>query len=110
MMNHFEDIEKKIPFVENEEYVDALIKSSTEKAIAQSKIVARHKRMKYPKLAVAAAVAVLIIVGAVQIRKQENLLSAPPQAASPIDEFLNDISDEDAMMLTYYEIEEISEY
>ncbi len=110
-MKDFENIGKRMPYTEDKEYVSKLIERSTEAALQQqpkAKTVSLRK-----KWMAAAAVAVVLLAGAGAIFHQQ--AEEPVQqvvaeeTSGPIDEFLDDLSDEDVQLLAYYEIEEIPE-
>lgn len=103
------DIEKRLPYQESEEYIDALIDRTTQNAIthhAQS-----HSKWRVTIMALSAAAVTLLVVG-ISITLFNGQTSQPISMSSqgPLDEFLNTLSDEEAAQLQYYEIEEIPEY
>lgn len=101
------DIEKRLPYQESEEYLDALIYRTTQNAIthhAQS----RSKRRR-TIMALSAAAVTLLVVG-ITLFNRQSPQSMPMSSQGPLDEFLNTLSDEEAVQLQYYEIEEIPEY
>ena len=105
-----ENIGKRLPYSESDEYLDSLIDKATENAIARKSRprVNRHLGML---LASAAAVALLVIgIGLSAHRHGHGSTVVATQTGSPLDEFLNSLSDEEAVQLQYYEIEEIPEY
>ncbi|MCR4582387.1 MAG: hypothetical protein K5764_02380 [Prevotella sp.] len=110
-MKDFENIGKGMPYAEDKDYVSALVESATEKALHQEPKT-KTIRLKAKWMAAAAASAVLI-AGA-GITYHYSLAETQPQVAEetmgPIDIFLNNLSDEDAQLLTSYEIEGISEF
>lgn len=103
------DIGKKLPYSENNEYLDSLIDRVTENAIKRHPQLERKRRWRMMASAVAAVAMVLVVVGV-------TLFNAPMrsndalQPTGPIDEFLNSLTDEEVAALPYYEIEEIPEY
>ena len=104
------DIGKKMPYHESEAYLGHLIEQATEQAI-----IHEHKRKSSGRLAVmltsAAAVVLLVVgIGLTVINHGSNKALASQQVESPIDQFLNTLSDEEVAQLPYYEIEEIPEY
>ena len=110
MNDFFNDIGKKMPYQENEAYLDHLIEQATKQAIMQG-----HKRRSSPRLAMiitSAAAVVLLVVGiGLTVINHGNKTATPvQQVESPIDQFLSSLSDEEVAQLPYYEIEEIPEY
>lgn len=109
-MKDFENIGKKLPYSESQEYLDTLIAQTTEAAISQSgrsKTTARQ----LPRLAIAAAIACLLaFTGITLLQPTAEQQTAQTESASPIDQFLNDLTDEEVQLLAYYDIEEIPEY
>ena len=110
-MKQFETIGKKMPYSEQEQYLDELISRSTETAIRQApRRSTGIRRMRY---SIAAALALLVAVGTTLLMTPSAPAPATAQSAnnlSPIDQFLSNISDEEAQMLAYYDIEDIPEY
>jgi len=110
-MKDFENIGKGMPYAEDKDYVSRLVESATEKALHQaSKAKTIHLKAKW--MATAAAVAVLIAGAGITYHHSQ--AETQPQMAEetigPIDIFLSSLSDEDAQLLTSYEIEEMSEF
>ncbi|MBR4802129.1 MAG: hypothetical protein IK041_04895 [Bacteroidales bacterium] len=110
-MEKFEEISKQMPYSESEEYLDSLVAKVTRQALeseasgrATENGFAGRRRIRPLWIggAVAAAAAVLLffILG----RNSDNVT----QDIGPIDKYLASISDEEAMQLSYYEIEEYS--
>ena len=98
-----------MPYKESEAYLNQLISQSTENAISQApKRTATIRRMRY--IAAAAAVALLVTIGVTQFTGTSEPQMAQTEQAGPLDEFLNSLSDEEAQLLAYYDIEEIPEY
>ena len=58
----------------------------------------------------AAGLIMLIGIGVTVFNLGDKSATVPLQDQSPLDEFLNTLSDEEAAQLQYYEIEEIPEY
>lgn len=103
---------KKIgmPYQETDEYVSKLVSKATETAVRMQQQSMKPASHKYA----VAAVAALLLAGASityyvkkEVPKQQ---LAVVHQASPVDDFLNCISDEEAQMLPYYELEVIPEY
>ncbi len=124
-MKKFEDIQKRMPYTESEDYLDQLVQKATEKAILQRKQPVAKMRSIYTFVASAAAVLLLLTIGITQFRSHDDQMATIQQETSslmadngsvsmedagPIDEFLNSLSDEEAQMLAYYEMEDIPEY
>ena len=112
MKTDFENIGKKLPYAEDADYVARLVERTTEEALRQQS-QARTVSLGRKWTLVAAAAAVLLL-GGVGLSYYGKLTPATQQVAestsSPVDDFLNSLSDEDAGLLAYYAIEEIPEY
>ena len=110
MKDVINDIGKKLPYEENEEYLDGLIARATEGAIKhQAAMLAKRRWRK--RVTSAAAVAIIAIgIGTAVWKVQQQQARATMASESPIDEFLNTLTDEEVAQLPYYEIEEIPEY
>ena len=105
-----DEIGKKMPYNESEEYLDNLINRATEQAIKQH-AVGRGRHRWTVMAASAAAVALLLISIGVTVMNYESRQNAVTlQAEGPIDEFLSSLTDEEVAQLPYIEIEEIPEY
>ena len=103
------DIEKRLPYQENDEYLDSLIDSATEHAITHH----AHSRSKWRVsiMAISAAAVTLLVIGSgISLFNGQASQPVPMNSQGPLDEFLNTLSDEEAAQLQYYEIEEIPEY
>lgn len=124
-MKKFEDIQKRMPYTESEDYLDQLVQKATENAILQGKQPVAKRRSIYTFVASAAAVLLLLTIGITQFRSHDDQMATMQQESSslmadngsvsmedagPIDEFLNSLSDEEAQMLAYYEMDDIPEY
>ncbi len=130
-MKEFDDIEKRMPYDEKDEYIDQLVERATEKAIKEGeksflqRVLEPKVRPLYAGVAAAAVVLLLFTVGITQLRTHEDQVAILQQesevlmadsstesadVAGPIDEFLNGLSDEEIQMLAYYEMEDIPEY
>lgn len=104
------DIGKKMPYSESEEYLDGLIDRTTDQAIKRQAMGRRRRRWGV-MLASAAAVALLVIsIGLTVISNESQQPAVTLQSGGPIDEFLGSLSDEEVAQLPYIEIEEIPEY
>ncbi len=105
----FQEIDKRLPYSESDEYLDGLVERATEEALMHRAAgpVKRH----WALIASAAAAALLVISIGVRLLNNETQPAAVPlHSSGPIDEFLNTLTDEEVAMLPYYEIEEIPEY
>lgn len=101
---------KQMPYVERDDYLDDLINKATEKAIeckSQKLHSSNHGILFYASISVAASL--LLIAGWFWLNPRHETHIAQ-NVESPIDEFLDGLTDEEVMMLSYYEIEEIPEY
>lgn len=103
-------IGKRLPYNESDRYVDDLVERTTSEALARRPRSANRRHMGMMVASAAAALALIIGVGITLFHdgQQQQLSSAAN--AGPLDEFLNNLSDEEAAQLQYYEIEEIPEY
>lgn len=110
MKDIFDNVGKKMPYQESEEYLDQLIEQASCQAIDRGK-PHLSRRMSWM---IASAVATVVIVIGIGVGlfndKTTTGVAAIPQGQGPIDEFLNTLTDEEVAMLPYYEIEEIPEY
>ncbi len=103
-----EQANKKMPFVEDEGYVDSLVKEVTEKALREGKGGARRVPLR---LVASIAASILLLAGVFTLwhtlspGNADTLVKA--EQRDPLGEFLNNISDEEAQQIEYYEIEEI---
>lgn len=103
------DIEKRLPYQESEEYLDALIDRATENAVTHH--ARRHSRRHITMVALSAAAVTLLVVGiGITLFNGQSSQPVPMNSQGPLDEFLNTLSDDEAAQLPYYEIEEIPEY
>lgn len=106
-MKDFEHIGKQMPYRETEDYLQTLINHSTETALNQS----HHRRPtlgRPVRLAAAAAIAALLVVTAIAIYPSSGTQqTAQVETASPLDQFLGSITDEEAQLLAYYEVEDM---
>lgn len=114
MKDPFNDIGKKMPYRESEEYLDNLIDQATEGAIGRQRAIKPSTwRKRHPLMTIASAAAVILLVIGIAVTVLDNQQSTPAatlKADGPLDEFLNTLSDTEAAQLQYYEIEEIPEY
>lgn len=107
----------RMPYKETEEYVNNLVSRATEQAIRQQH--GQPSRAKISPLrsilAAAAVLALLLTAGGLTYyhtipSPEEMVAEKTEQQLSPVDQFLTELSDEEAQLLAYYEIEEIPEY
>jgi len=109
-MKEFQDIGKKMPFAESRDYINNLIDKSTEMAI-------NHQREKSQKSSIgkwiasaAASVVILAGIGIAYFHSTTSVITTAENVPGPIDQFLNNLTDEEVQMIAYYEIEDIPEY
>ncbi len=133
-----QDMTYKTPYAESDEYVDALVKSATEKAIAQGKGKKGKKKIILTLTSIGAAAACIAIAlnmshvtdsgkwtkenagkniaKASVINKQAKVVNKKSDTQtkqaelSPLDEFMANTSLEEKTMIAYYEVDEIPEY
>lgn len=105
----FNNIGKRLPYQESEEYLNDLIDKSTEKAIMQHSAARKNWR---PMLMAASAAAVTLLILGFGLNLFNGREAQPVSMSnqSPLEEFLSSLSDEEASQLPFYEIEEIPEY
>lgn len=105
-MKEFQNIGKRMPYAESNEYLSQLLSQATEKAISQPVTTTTRTWLA------AAAIATLLAVAGIsyfQHQPTTGQLSASLEE-SPIEQFLNELSDDDVQFLACYDIEEIPEY
>ncbi len=107
-MKVFENIGKRMPFSESEDYVRQLVDNATEKALQQPKA----KTVSMHKMLAAAAVIIVLLAGIGityfdKIATNDSLTAKHSEA--PIEQFLNGLTDDEVQLLAYYDIEEIPE-
>lgn len=110
MNNLMNNIGKKLPYEESEAYLDQLIEQATEHAIRQGR---KNKSSRRLVAMITSAAAVVLLVMGIGLRITNHGGKADAvaqQVESPIDEFLNSLSDEEVALLPDFEIEEIPEY
>ncbi|MBP3839279.1 MAG: hypothetical protein ILA04_09165 [Prevotella sp.] len=108
-MKEMEQFNKKMPYVEHEEYLEQLVERCTENALRRT--ARKAARTKVIRLAIAsAAAAIVLLVGGLVVYNQQPDAMAFAEKEDPIDFFLNNLTDEEAQYLSYYDIEEIPEY
>ncbi len=111
-MKNFENIGKRMPYAEDKDYISGLVEKATEKALQQEP-KAKTISLRTKWMAVAATVAVLIAGAGITYHHSSTTEVQPvvaKETSGPIDVFLNNLSDEDAQLLTCYDLEEISEF
>lgn len=120
---------KNTPYAESEEYVDALVKRATEKAITRSKEKKGKKRIILTLTSIGAAAACIAIAlnmshvmdngKWIKEKSGQNTAKANTvktkeastnRSAGPLDKFMAKASDEEKTMIIYYELDEIPEY
>lgn len=104
------DIGKRLPYQESDEYLSELIDAKTENAIRNQGKTQSRKRWSVKAASAAAVLALLIGFGLTMMHQQDKQPIVTLSSDGPLDEFLNSLSDEEAAQLPYYEIEEIPEY
>lgn len=128
-MNKQDTKYQNAPYKENDEYVDALVKSATEKAIAQGKEKKGKKRIILTLTSIGAAAACIAIAlnmshvmdngKWIKEKSGQNIAKANTvktkeastnRSAGPLDKFMAKASDEEKTMIIYYELDEIPEY
>ncbi|MBR2134979.1 MAG: hypothetical protein IJ855_01990 [Bacteroidales bacterium] len=113
MMEKFDNIGKQMPYKESQEYLDNLVSRVTEKAVEEGRESLQKGRKRglhtilWPAVSIAAAVLLFVFLGR-GAGEPENQTSIAMNTESPIDTFLNGLSDEELMQLSSYEIEEVS--
>lgn len=110
-----EDVNKKMPFHEPNEYVNQLVDAATERAIRHSKQKAHNASSQVFMRIAAVGLVVLSLAGLgwfyqPTTLEETELANVSATQNGPLQAFLNNISDEDAQMISYYEIETIPEY
>jgi len=107
-MKEFEIIGKRMPFAESDDYVRQLVESTTEKALQQPKAKVHSLR-----IVLAAAAAIVLLIAGIGITYYNKVTTEVQQTAqqteSPMEQFLNGLTDEEVQLLAYYEIEDIPE-
>lgn len=102
-MEKFEKISKQMPYEVSEEYLDNLVSRVTEKAVESGKEKKRSYAPYYWAVSLAAAAAILLFVFIGNWRGSDSS-KLVAQAESPIDKYLNGLSDDELMQLSYYEV------
>lgn len=109
MKQTFEDMKIQTPYKESEEYLDSLIQRATDKAISAKK----ENQSSHAKYYAAAAAVIAVMTSAAVLwtthSSPENII-AMSQDVSPVDEFLDNLSDDDVQMIALYEVEDIPDY
>lgn len=108
-MKEFQDIGKKMPFAEGKDYINDLISQSTEVAIKKGRN-SQKSSIRMWVVSAAASVAILAGIGIISFHDTTSVFPTAKNETSPIDQFLNDLTDEEVQMIAYYEIEDIPEY
>ena len=108
-MKEFQNIGKRMPYAESDEYLSQLLSRATEQAISQP--TTSTSRTTRTWLAAAAVATLLAGAGISYFQHQPTTDQlAASQEESPIEQFLNELSDDDVQFLACYDIEEIPEY
>ena len=106
----FENLGKKLPYRESDEYLDTLLDRVAENAVRRQDRTHGKKHWGL-MLTSAAAVALLVLgIGLTVLNNGRSQHVLVQQTDSPIDEFLNSLTDEEVAQLPCFEIEEIPEY
>ncbi len=99
-----------MPYAESEDYLNRLISQATEQAISQG----QQSKTRPLRTWIAAAAAALVLIAGLTITyfHQDNAEEqvAEQTTTGPIDQFLDNLTDDEAQQLAYYEIEDIPEY
>ena len=103
-MKHPTDIDTRLPYVESDDYVDHLIARCTSNAI-EHQHRSPHRMVPLWIISAAASAVLLLTAGITWWQLQRPATAQTVQG--PLDQFLDDLSDEDARYITYYEMEEI---
>ena len=105
-----DDMTKQLPYQESEEYLEALLDRVTREAVRQQQVAPVSKRWSLARWSAVAAVVLALGIGLTVLNHEPKRVVVATTPASPIDEFLNTLTDEEVARLPYYEIEEIPEY
>jgi len=117
------------PYKENDEYVDTLVRKATENAITKGKERKGKKRIILTLTSIGAAAACIAIAlnmshvtdsgKWIKEKSGQNIAKANTvktkeastnRSTGPLDKFMAKASDEEKMMIIYYELDEIPEY
>lgn len=111
-MNYFETIGKRLPYRESNQYVDRLTEQAVECAINRQQAAPSSARPRRWRYFAAAAVVTLLLAGTgvTYMATRTSPTATLQPADAPLDHFLNTISDDDAMLLTYYDVDEYPDY
>ena len=115
-MKEFENIAKRMPYAESEDYVQQLGGRATENDIAQARKPKAKTRPLHWMAAAAAITALMALAGITYYGQEQQTADAltaeltTDEDMGPIDEFLDNLTDEEAQLLAYYDIDEIPEY
>lgn len=111
--------DKQMPFRENDEYVSRLLDNATRHAVKvcrAERARRRAVRASLLRIALGAAASVVLVLGLgwrlllPQAASQPGPATAVEQEQSPLDVFLDGITDEEAQAIACYEVEDIPEY
>lgn len=96
---NIENINKSMPFVEDEGYVESIVAKATDNAIRN-----HNSKFSYmPFVRIAASITIVVGLGCsgwMYMKHKE-------AQAAPLDTFLSNISDEEAEMLDYFYVEDL---
>lgn len=110
---------KQMPFPENDEYVSPLLDNATRHAIKVCRAERERRRSvrtSVLRVALGAAASVALVLGIgwrmflPQAAGQAGTATEVEQEQSPLDVFLDGITDEEAQTIACYEVEDIPEY
>lgn len=101
---------KRMPYAENDEYVAQLIDRCTDKAIS-GKPNTQHRPTLIKWLSAGASVAAVLITGVLvfSLQSKDNAFDSYHNSM-PLSEVLSSMSDEDLMCVSYYELDDLTEY
>jgi hypothetical protein len=108
-MNEFEEIGKKLPYVESEEYVDSLVERCTQHVVASKPVVKRRALHKWYYAASAVAAAIVIAFLAFSFLGRDNDYERISHSQN-LDQVLSEMSDNQAQDISCYSVEEVPEY
>lgn len=105
------DSKINMPFNEKDDYVKSLLEKATDNALkhqSQPK-KAKQRPTLFFKIAAAACVAIAVAMAGMHLlnSKTENVVAT---SQSPLDNYLSELSDQEASELFCYEVEGIAEY
>ena len=110
---------KQMPFAESKEYVEHLVDSATKHAIKvcrNDRQRQRQQRTRMLRVTLGTAASLVLVLGFGWGAFHRHSLQQPDEVGavesvqSPLDVFLDQISDEEAQRIECYEIDDISDY